>query len=131
MKIDKIIFWITTSIIVLIEGVGNIATFNQQYAKEIVYNLGYPEYFRVAMCVFKLVGVMILIIPKIPLWIKEWAYAGLFINTVFAFISYWSVNGISSDLIFPVFLLACIFVSYYYFKKRRIGYEKIEITNAG
>lgn len=128
MKKDKILFWTATSVIIFVEGVGNVATFNQQYAKEIVYNLGYPEYFRVAMSIFKLLGVVILVAPKIPTWIKEWAYAGFFINTTFAFISYWSVKGVGSDLIFPVFVMTCLLLSYYYFKK--INYEKTKITNA-
>ncbi|SMD37686.1 DoxX-like family protein [Reichenbachiella faecimaris] len=117
MKKDKLIFWIATSVIIFVEGIGNVATVNQQYAKDIVYNLGYPEYFRVAMSVFKLVGVLILITPKIPLWVKEWAYAGFFINTAFAVISYWSVYGWGSDLAFPFFVLASLLVSYHYHKK--------------
>lgn len=117
MKKDRIIFWLATSVIIIVEGVGNVATFNEQYAKEIVYNLGYPEYFRVTMSAFKLTGVIILVVPKIPLWIKEWAYAGFFINTVFAFVSYWSVKGVNADLVFPVFVMISLLVSHYYYQK--------------
>jgi hypothetical protein len=117
MKKDKIMFWLATSVIIFVEGVGNVATYNQQYAKEIVYNLGYPEYFRVAMCALKLAGVIILIVPKISAWIKEWAYAGFFINTLFAFVSYWSVKGVGADLVFPVFVMISLLVSHYYFQK--------------
>jgi len=117
MKKDRIIFWLATSVIIVVEGIGNIATFNKQYAKEIVYNLGYPEYFRVAMSVFKLTGVIILVVPKIPVWIKEWAYAGFFINTLFAFVSYWSVKGAGVDLVFPAFVMTSLLASHYYYQK--------------
>jgi hypothetical protein len=114
---DKIIYWLATSVIIFVEGIGNVATFNQQYAKEIVYDLGYPEYFRVAMSALKLMGVIILIVPKIPAWIKEWAYAGFFINTLFAFVSYWSVKGVGEDLVFPVFVMTSLLVSHHYCQK--------------
>ena len=117
MKKDRIIFWLATSVIIVVEGIGNVATFNQQYAKEIVYDLGYPEYFRVAMSAFKLIGLIILIVPKLPAWMKEWAYAGFFINTLFAFISYWSVKGAGADLLFPVVVMGCLLLSHYYYQK--------------
>lgn len=117
MKKDRVIFWLATLVIIVVEGIGNVATFNQQYAKEIVYNLGYLEYFRVAMSAFKLTGLIILMIPKIPAWIKEWAYAGFFINTLFALVSYWSVKGVGEDLQFPVFVMVCLLVSHYYHQK--------------
>jgi hypothetical protein len=117
MKKDRIIFWLATSVIIIVEGIGNIATFNEQYAKEIVYDLGYPEYFRIAMSVFKLTGVIILVVPKIPAWIKEWTYAGFFINTLFAFVSYWSVKGMGADLVFPVFVMTSLLLSHHYYQK--------------
>jgi uncharacterized protein YjeT (DUF2065 family) len=117
MRTDRIIFWLATSVIIVVEGIGNVATFNQQYAKEIVYDLGYPEYFRVAMSAFKLTGLVILIVPKIPAWLKEWAYAGFFINTFFAFVSYWAVKGVTADLVFPVFVMMSLLVSHHYHQK--------------
>jgi uncharacterized membrane protein YphA (DoxX/SURF4 family) len=117
MNRNKIIFWVATSFIIFVEGVGNIATANAQYAKEIVYNLGYPEYFRVALLIFKLLGVFAITIPVVPARVKEWAYAGITFNTIFAIISYWAVKGFGTDLIFPVILLSAIVVSYIFYHK--------------
>jgi uncharacterized membrane protein YphA (DoxX/SURF4 family) len=117
MKKDKLVFWAATAVIVLVEGVGNIATANLGYAKQNVYDLGYPEYFRVAMLVLKLLGVVALVLPKVPSQIKEWAYAGFFINTLFAIISYWAVKGFGSDLIFPAIIMAFLMISYVYYRK--------------
>jgi len=117
MKKDKIIFWITTGFIFLVEAVGNVATANAEYAKQIVYDLGYPEYFRVAMLVLKLLGAFAIIIPAVPARVKEWAYAGLFINTLFAIISYWSMKGPGDDLVFPFIVMTSLVVSYLYYHK--------------
>ena len=117
MKKDSLIFWLSTAVIVIVEGVGNLATADLEYAKQNVYDLGYPEYFRIAMLAMKLLGVLIIIIPKINPRIKEWAYAGFFINTLFAIISYWAVKGFGSDLIFPIIVMAFLVTSYLYYHK--------------
>lgn len=118
MKKDRIIFWLATSVIIFVEGIGTVMTFNEQYAKDIVYNLGYPEYFRVAMAAFKLIGVIIIVTPRIPFWIKEWAYAGFFINTCFAIISYLSVYGWGTGILFPLFVMVSLLVSHQYHQKK-------------
>jgi len=41
-----------------------------------VRELGFPDFFRVQLAVLKLIAVAILLLPQIPLPIKEWAYAG-------------------------------------------------------
>ncbi len=76
MKKAKIIFWITTIIIFLFEGVMPALTSQSEMAKEGIRHLGYPEYFGNALVVFKILGVLVLVIPQVPGRIKEWAYAG-------------------------------------------------------
>lgn len=48
--------------------------------------LGYPLYFMVMLGVWKLLGAVAILIPKTPV-IKEWAYAGMFINLSAAAVS--------------------------------------------
>lgn len=48
--------------------------------------LGYPMYFMVMLGVWKLLGAIAIVIPKTPV-IKEWAYAGMFINLSAAAVS--------------------------------------------
>ena len=78
MKKYKIIFWIATSIIFLMEGVIPAFTSQTELAKEGIRHLGYPEYFGNALVVFKVLGALTLIIPQVPKRLKEWAYAGFF-----------------------------------------------------
>ena len=63
MKKDKIIFWAATIVIALMEGVMPALTSQTELAKEGIRHLGYPEYFGNALVVFKVLGVLALIIP--------------------------------------------------------------------
>jgi hypothetical protein len=49
MKKDKIIFWVTTTLIFLFEGVMPALTSQTELAKEGIKHLGYPEYFGNAL----------------------------------------------------------------------------------
>jgi len=117
MKKDKIIFWITTVIIFLFEGVMPALTFQTAMAKEGIRHLGYPEYFGNALAAFKVLGTLSLIIPQVPKRIKEWAYAGFAFDFLFASISYFAVEGVVFLSFFPFIFLGILTVSYIYYHK--------------
>jgi hypothetical protein len=71
MKNQKIIFWVTTGLIFLMEGVMSAFTSQTEMAKEGIRHLGYPEYFGNALVVFKVLGALSLILPQVPKRIKE------------------------------------------------------------
>jgi hypothetical protein len=113
MKNQKIIFWVTTIIIFLMEGVMPAFTSQTEMAKEGIKHLGYPEYFGNALVVFKVVGALLLIIPQVPKRIKEWAYAGFAFDFIFASISHFAVDGLNFQSFFPLIILAILVVSYF------------------
>jgi hypothetical protein len=117
MKKEKIIFWTATTIITLFEGVMPALTSKTELAKEGIRHLGYPEYFGNALVVFKVLGVLALVIPQIPKRVKEWAYAGLAFDFIFASISHGAVDGMNVQTIFPLFVLGILAVSYVYYHK--------------
>lgn len=117
MKKDKIIFWVTTSLIFLFEGVMPALTGHTEMAKEGIRHLGYPEYFGTMLVVFKVLGTLVLMIPQIPARIKEWAYAGFAIDFIAACISLIAVDGVSGLSFFPLIPLVILIVSYIYFHK--------------
>ena len=117
MKKDKIIFWTTTSLIFLFEGVMPALTSHTEMAKEGIRHLGYPEYFGIMLTVFKVLGSLTLIIPQIPTRIKEWAYAGFAIDFIAASVSLIAVDGISGLAFFPIIPLVILIVSYIYYHK--------------
>lgn len=113
MKKIKIIFWVSTILIFLFEGVMPALTGNSELAKEGIRHLGYPDYFRVTLTVFKVIGSLALVIPFIPSRLKEWAYAGLAFDFIFAAISLWCVDGFNPSVLFPLVVLAVLLVSYF------------------
>lgn len=112
MKKNKIIFWISTGFIFLFEGVMPALTSHTEMAKEGIRHLGYPEYFGVMLVVFKILGVLALVIPKVPSRVKEWAYAGFAIDFIAACVSHWVIDGFGGLTIFPLVILAILIASY-------------------
>lgn len=123
MKKDKIIFWTTTTIIALFEGVMPALTSQTELAKEGIRHLGYPEYFGNALVIFKILGVIILVLPRIPRRLKEWAYVGFAFDFIFATISHAVVDGMHLQTFFPMLIFGILAVSYIYFHK--IHYDKV------
>lgn len=117
MKTHRIIFWVTTTIIFLMEGVMPAFTSQTELAKEGIRHLGYPQYFGNALVVFKVAGTLVLMIPVVPKRIKEWAYAGFFFDFVFASISHFAVDGMDFQSFFPLIFLVILFLSYWSYHK--------------
>ena len=119
MKTTKILFWTTTIIIFLFEGVMPALTSQTELAKEGIQHLGYPAYFGMALVVFKVVGTIILILPQVSARIKEWAYAGFGFDFIFASISHFAVDGMDFQSFFPLIIFGILIVSYVNYRKLR------------
>jgi len=116
MKKQKTIFWIATSIIVLWEGVMPLSTllFAPQYATAGTKPLGYPDYFAFALIICKVLGVIAIALPRMPEKVKEWAYAGLTFNLIFAALSHTVVDGNAGFIALPLVIMGILAVSYYF-----------------
>lgn len=119
MKKTKIAYWATTTLIFLWEGVMPALTSNSQIAIDGIRHLGYLDYFRVMLTVFKVIGSVALILPMVPGRFKEWAYAGLGITFISAVVSHWAVDGFSGQTIFPIVLFGILAVSYTQYHKMK------------
>lgn len=117
MKKEKIIFWSATIIIALFEGVMPALTSQTELAKEGIRRLGYPDYFGNALVIFKILGVLMLVVPQIPKRVKEWAYAGFAFDFIFATISHGAVDGVNGQTFFPLIVFGILTVSYVYYNK--------------
>ncbi|WP_286849677.1 MULTISPECIES: DoxX family protein [Sphingobacterium] len=116
MKKNKIAFWIATVFIVLWEGLMPLGTllFAPQYINAGTKPLGYPDYFAYALIICKLLGVIAIAVPQVPTKLKEWAYAGLTFNLIFAFISHACVDKNAAFMVMPILVLGILAVSYFY-----------------
>jgi uncharacterized membrane protein YphA (DoxX/SURF4 family) len=118
MKQTKIIFWATTSLFFIFEAVIPGLTFNSQMAIDGIRHLGYPDYFRILLTVFKVAGGIVLILPMIKGRLKEWAYAGFTFNLIAATVSHASVDGVTNgQSYFPLIVLAVLAASYVTYHK--------------
>jgi hypothetical protein len=84
-------------------------------------HLGFPPYFKVELTIAKILGVLALVIPAVPLRVKEFAYAGFAITLVSAAIAHFG-RGDARNLsvlyvIDPLVFVGLLAVSYYYFDK--------------
>ncbi|MGE0771860.1 MAG: DoxX family protein [Cyclobacteriaceae bacterium] len=116
MKKQKTIFWIATTVILLWEGLMPLGTllFAPAYATVGTRPLGYPDYFAYALIICKVLGVMAIALPRIPQKVREWAYAGLTFNLVFAALSHTVVDGNVGYIALPLVFMGILALSYYY-----------------
>ncbi|WP_421752687.1 DoxX family protein [Croceimicrobium sp.] len=113
-KRDKIIYWIATiwlSLGMVSSGLVQILQIDEE--KIMMQRLGYPDYFMIILGVWKLLGVIAVLIPKATL-LKEWAYAGFFIAMSGAIISHWAVNDPAMEFFGPSLLLVLTVLSWYF-----------------
>lgn len=91
-RIRIIAFWLTTGIIALETGVGAIWDLQKiAFVRTVIGQLGYPEYILSIMGVWKVLGVLALLMPGFPR-LKEWVYAGLFFVYTGAFASHLAIG---------------------------------------
>jgi DoxX-like family len=114
-KTHKIIYWIATiwlALGMLSTGIVQIIKLPHE-AVENVVRLGYPVYVMTILGVWKILGVVAVLVPKYPL-IKEWAYAGFFFTMTGAAISHIVVRDPFSEIFPSVLLLILTVVSWYF-----------------
>lgn len=118
MKSTKIIYWITTIIIFLFEGVMPAIFGTSKTAMDDgILHLQYPRYFGILLVVFKVIGALVLIIPAFKGRIKEWPYAGFTFVMISACVSHTVVDGFGGQSIAPLVGLAILFTSYFTYHK--------------
>ena len=115
-KRNKIIYWVATIWLAL--GMASTAIVQLMKTREeidkTVIGLGYPAYLLVLIGIWKLLGVIVIMMPKFHL-LKEWAYAGFFFVMSGAIISHLAVGDVAIDLFGPTLLL-CLTITSWYFR---------------
>ena len=76
MNKKQISYWAVTALFCLAMGISGILNLIRfEGMQDAITGLGYPAYLMSILGVAKILGVIVLLIPKMPL-LKEWAYAG-------------------------------------------------------
>lgn len=118
MKRTNIMYWAVTALVALQLAMAGIMYFTDPEVATGFAHLGFPDYFRQELGIAKLIAAVVIILPMVPLRIKEWGYAGAGITFVSAFIAHTSVDGVSTAIA-PVVSLLLLVVSYIYLHKRQ------------
>jgi hypothetical protein len=118
-KRNKIIYWVATlwlSLGMLSTGVVQLLKIkgDSPGSLDSMTHLGYPAYFVTILGICKILGVVVLLIPKLPL-LKEWAYAGFFFMMSGAIFTHLAAGNSISE-IFPSLLLLILTVVSWYFR---------------
>lgn len=112
-KRNKIIYWIATLWLALgMVSSGVVQILNIKAETEFIINLGYPSYFLPLLGVWKLLGVIAILVPGRPL-LKEWAYAGFFFAMSGALYSHIATGNLK-DIFPPILLLVLTVLSWYF-----------------
>ena len=109
--------WISTAIFALQMSFTVYAQLKMPQVAQEFARLGYPGYFRVELSWMKLAGLAALLIPKVPAWLKEWAYAGFAITLVSAVIAHVSVGEPPVASLWAVMTSVLWCVSYFFWRR--------------
>jgi len=113
-KRNKIIYWIASGWLALgMTSTAIVQLIQLKEEKEMMALLGYPIYFLTIVGIWKLLGVVAILVPKFPL-VKEWAYAGFFFAMSGAIFSHLAVGDEAIAYFGPTLLLVLTVVSWYF-----------------
>jgi uncharacterized membrane protein len=113
-KTNKIIYWIATIFL----AVGMLAGGLQQLLQvggyvAIITHLGYPKYFMSIIGLWKILGVITILVPGVRI-LKEWAYAGFFFVMSGAVISHLAMGETIKEIYPSLTLLIMTLISWYF-----------------
>jgi uncharacterized membrane protein YphA (DoxX/SURF4 family) len=114
-KAGKIIYWVATALLAfgMLQS-GIFAVLRTKQWVDLVVGLGYPLYFLTILGIWKILGVIAILIPRFKL-LKEWAYAGFFFAMTGALASHLACGDYSvKGLIGPFFQTVFIILSWYF-----------------
>lgn len=124
-KRNKIIYWISTIWLALgMSSTGIVQLLKVKEEADMMAHLGYPIYFLTIIGVWKIFGVVAVLVPRFPL-VKEWAYAGFFFLMSGAVFSHLVLRDEAKEFFGPVLLIVLTVVSWYF----RPGDRKLVTLN--
>jgi len=128
-KTTKTIYWIGAILTSLWFGASGFFELTRNaLVWGITQQLGYPEHFIYLLGVAKLSGVVVLLIPNRWLRLKEWVFAGVFFDIIFAFGSKVAVIG-PAAAVDAVVAFAMVCVTYAMFRKLYpVSYGNFEVN---
>ena len=82
------IYWISTSVVSVFLILSAYSYLFSKSTIEGIQELGLPSYLRIEFAVLKVIAAVLLLIPQLPLPVKEWVYAGIGLFLVTAIVAH-------------------------------------------
>jgi uncharacterized membrane protein len=111
---NKIIYWVATALLsfgMLGSGISQLLHLKEM--NELITHIGYPLYFMYIIGVWKILGVIVILIPNFKL-LKEWAYAGFFFLMTGALFSHLFMGDGGNAILGPLVQTLFIVTSWYF-----------------
>ena len=109
---NVVAYWIFTALAALLFAVPGIALLLRiPHFTEDMAQLGYPSYFLTILAVWKLLGVVAILVPGLPR-LKEWAYAGMIFDLSSGVISRTVTGGAAIKILPPLLVVAIVILSW-------------------
>ncbi|QEC51598.1 DoxX-like protein [Anseongella ginsenosidimutans] len=113
-KRNKVIYWIATAWLALgMLSTGIVQLLRVEEEAAAIAELGYPAYILTMLGIWKILGVIVLFIPKFAL-LKEWTYAGFFFAMSGAIFSHIASGNPMGEIAPPLLLLVLTMISWYF-----------------
>jgi len=82
------IYWISTITLCVVLALSAFTYLFHKSTINGIRELGFPDFFRVELAVLKLLAVVLILLPAVPIQCKEWAYAGATLFFITAIVSH-------------------------------------------
>jgi len=84
----KIIYWTSTILISLFLLWSSYTYIFSKTTISGIRELGFPDHFRIQLSILKIIAVIIILTPQIPIQYKEWAYVGILLFFITAIVAH-------------------------------------------
>lgn len=109
----KLTYWISTGVISAFLLFSGYTYFFSKSTIKGLLELGFPDFFRIQLGILQILAVVVLLLPKIPIYVKDWAYAGVGLFLITALVAHIAHQDSIFISIFLIVLFCILGVSRY------------------
>ncbi|MEO1366038.1 MAG: DoxX family protein [Acidobacteriota bacterium] len=106
------LYWTTTALVALFLAASAGSYLLSPSTIEGIRELGFPDFFRIQLAVLKILAVPVLLVPQVPLRVKEWGYAGVALFLLTAVVAHYAHRDPIALNLVNLLLLGLLVTSY-------------------
>ena len=125
-----ILFWASTLLFALEITFTAYAQLRLPQVAQAFAHMGFPPYFRIELALAKLLGVLVLLIPRVPARMKEWAYCAFAITLTSALIAHFAVGDRPQAWSWAAFTFVLWLISYTTWRRLQTSIEPMHASTS-